>query len=1010
MSWIVSAWAQPINPVNGSYKIIAVRAEFQPDTNRFTTGTGRFNPAFLDTNAVIIDPLPHDANYFLAHLEFVKNYFERVSNQRVQFQTQLVSNVVELDTTMDFYAPLGDDNSENFKLAFLARDVWAKVAQNGWLNPGDILPARTAFVIFHAGAGRDIELLGTTLDKTPQDIPSVTLGLEGLQTLLDDASFQGFELGGGQRVTNTLIIPETESRPGANIDGSTLILQLSINGILTASVGSFLGLPDLFNTQNGRSGIGQFGLMDGAGIFAYSGMIPPEPSAWEKLFLGWAESETIVPQSFRQETTISIPHVTSRLPGAIKRIDINADEYYLIENRHRDPEKIGVTITIQRPDASKVTETFTNRDQNFTDQFIDSLRINNRLPAGVITDVSQFDFALPGGLDIGEDLEAGTEDDRELNGGILIWHIDEGIIRSRIDSNAVNNNEFRLGVDVEEADGAQDIGRPSSLNDNSVFLVGTAFDFWWSGNNARVILPNGSEVQLFENRFGADTFPANATNSGLPLSFELANFSDNLPTAEFTIRPIQQQRLLEPDFVFPDDRFLKTERLGFSPIPLPDGSRLVFNGQKIGRVNPQNGAFFTADLQLTQQPLLIADTILVTVSPRAGDQLLSVWGVRDSGLPQLKWERPTMLPNAEAQITFRAGQIVLNGTNLAIDVLSQSVSEIVALPSWHNADPDFIARLTTEHIISGNISKRLPSNFDAVREDILAFYTLNDQIEGIRALVATTQEFFFLGENANRELSITARFDRDRLLSPSFVDWDADKRDDVILTMKDRILVLEQNGTLIQNISIPRNQVLDQAYTFRTSALVTQENEQPFLWTLIESEFETLLLKLDGQGNPAENYPQYVFSSGNQGLTFSDDRVIIQANQALFEHAETGIRAWSYALGTFSSVIDVDDFAEVDDKAGDEFLVDAETYNWPNPADAETFVRVQTSEPSEVSITVVGLDGRILKQERLRTDGISSNELRFDTSFWGSGVYFARVSAKSSNNSGSKTIKIAVVH
>lgn len=78
-----------------------------------------------------------------------------------------------------------------------------------------------------------------------------------------------------------MIIPSTELRELQLLSGNTLI-ELGINGLLAASFGSYLGLPDLFNTSNGKTAIGRFGLMDGQSLFSYNGIFPPEPSAWEK--------------------------------------------------------------------------------------------------------------------------------------------------------------------------------------------------------------------------------------------------------------------------------------------------------------------------------------------------------------------------------------------------------------------------------------------------------------------------------------------------------------------------------------------------------------------------------------------------------------------------------------------------------------------------------------------------------------------------------------------------------
>ena len=102
-------------------------------------------------------------------------------------------------------------------------------------------------------------------------------------------SFSGFPVSDGTfNINNSMIIPETESRE-IEIIGGSVLYQISINGLLAASVGSYIGLPDLYDTETGLSAIGRFGLMDGQAIFAYNGIFPPEPSAWEKIYMGWAQ-------------------------------------------------------------------------------------------------------------------------------------------------------------------------------------------------------------------------------------------------------------------------------------------------------------------------------------------------------------------------------------------------------------------------------------------------------------------------------------------------------------------------------------------------------------------------------------------------------------------------------------------------------------------------------------------------------------------------------------------------
>src|SRR6056297_1750 len=516
------------SPVEGNLHIIGVMVEFQPDDNRFTSGNGTFGPGsipYLENPGTTIDALPHNRPYFEAHLQFSKNYFERMSDGVLDIEYYVLPDILRLEQEMAHYSPVGEDPDLS-QLSELTREVWEAVAEMDIQIPSAQPGDNIAFVIFHAGVGRDIELTGTTLDRTPQDIPSVYLSRQSLSNMLNDPSFSGFPIQNGDiLVTNSLIIPRTLSRSGEDVTGNRFVLPLSINGMLTAQIGSHLGLPDLFKTETGESGIGRVGLMDGAGIFAYNGLFPPEMSAWEKYYLGWSEPFTIPSD---EENVVSLPAVSQQRINSLAKIELSSTEYYLLENRHRDPEGEGVTLTIQKPDGSIVEQTFTNNSTDFTNQ---ESGFDELLEPGVVIDVSNFDFSLPGGLD--------EEGNRELNGGILIWHIDESIIQSRFNQNVgVNSIPNQKGVELIEADGAQDIGRPVSVglfqNDSN----GSPFDFWWSGNNATVITQTGN-ITLYQNRFGPDTTPVNQSNSGAVSSFELFDFSDNLPNASFSVRPIE---------------------------------------------------------------------------------------------------------------------------------------------------------------------------------------------------------------------------------------------------------------------------------------------------------------------------------------------------------------------------------------------------------------------------------------------------------------------------------------
>lgn len=547
------------SPVEGEYALVALRVEFQPDNNPFTSGNGTFGPGsipYLEELTTNIDPLPHDAGYVKSHLDFAATYFAKQSAGRVSIKTFVLPEVVRVSKPMEAYSPVGE-NPTNEPIAELTHEAWLLSGALGShqstlqsILAQGIAPEKIIFVMVHAGIGRDIELTGTTLEKTPQDLPSVFLDQQALVDL--EASPNGGGFGGvgfrgaistgvpGLEVTHGMLIPRTQTRKGFYINNEPFLVPLSINGMLSAQIGSFFGLPDLFNTQSGESGIGRFGLMDGAGIFAVAGLFPPNMSAWEKQWLGWVEPQSVAEEDFSSFGLASVSLAAARegLEGDVLRLETLAADYFLIENRHRNPSGELIKLTFRMPNGSEEVITRTATDSLFS---IQVEGFDQSLPKGVLVDVSHYDVALPGGLDVGEDQEEGTDDDRALLGGVLIWHVQPGKIAAALaQGKGINDDPDSRGVDLEEADGAQDIGFQTQVGVTIFDATGSAFDFWWNGNDARVVRPGGQDIQLYANRFDASTLPSNHTALGAPTWFELSDFSDVQPVATFSLRKVTE--------------------------------------------------------------------------------------------------------------------------------------------------------------------------------------------------------------------------------------------------------------------------------------------------------------------------------------------------------------------------------------------------------------------------------------------------------------------------------------
>jgi hypothetical protein len=1012
----------------GTVRVFAVMVEFEPDDNRFTTGNGTFNPDFLANPAIpiTIDPLPHDAGYFGAHLDFMANYYRKVSNGALSIEWKLYPDVIRLSNKMEAYAPLGEDGAENFKLFNLLNDTWSELSKRGGFDFGDFDEERDAFILFHAGAGRDINFLGTSLDRTPQDIPSVYMSLEAIQRSGKKPDFQGFEVpnkaGGNFRIRNTMILPETESRPGRDITDTPFVLQLSINGLLCATMGNHIGLPDLYNTVDGSSAIGRFGLMDGAGFFSYFGLFPPEPSAWEKVRLGWLEPTTIDPN---KPGTYPVPAVSLRQPNSILKIPLSDDEYFLVENRHRDPEGNGILLKVRTPQGNIVERRLQVFDDLFGSTLADSLA--KLLPAGVLVDVDNYDWSLPGGIDAGNDQRLFTSDDRKLNGGILIWHIDEAVLRSKNYSAGVNNNPKRRGVALVEADGSQDIGFKTNNPFLTSFTTGTAFDFWWSGNDARVITASGREIQLYQNRFAPDTRPPARSNSGASASFELYNFSDQHVIAQVSIRPVVKtdiiplditQRLPAPavNTTITNDPFPVGLMAYATPndtlliAPLPSGIHVIGVGTRNASLQQKLNSV------ISHQPFLSGGRLYAVeksspISPSFGagawqyssDRFVPVWQHSPSGaspgflsqtsLGTLDYDQSTIrlstvsgqIQTPASQNNQRSAEIDGRRFELTNNQLKSSDGQLSYTPANTNRFPGYVAAFKPETGVKAG----------ALLLNNLEWRILSDRHPESRLLLKSTRQGW-----------------------PAMLDWDGDGRLDFIGNnyAEARMEGFNQNGARLNGFPL----MPPKGMQFNGTPLVVDLDGEgkPSLIITATDSLILVLLAYDYQLRPRQGFPLLVGSLTKTGdipispVFFGKNLYAVAPNGEVkgWKFPNAGIAHWPTLYGGFVDGKVTGNLENIPTlPSASNLLINEETYNWPNPASDRTYLRFMTSKAAKVDIQVISQDGKVVYKNSVNTTSDLAQDLPFEVDRLGNGIYYATIKASADGKSESKTIKIAVI-
>lgn len=399
--------------------VLAIRAEFQRDTVASTTGNGLFQ---MEKNPrITIDPPPHNREYFEDHMEALRRYYVSVSRGKVSITYDVFpknsTDVYHLPHTMNYYSPSQSDELLDKRLSELLRDALMAAAQDTDID----FSKYQSFIVFHSGVGADF-VLDANFNPTPNDVSSVFLDFNHLKRTLGKGqeNFKGIPVNNNSVfIREGLILPETESKQG---------YEIGLNGIIAHQFGHQLGLPSLFNTDDGRPAIGKWGLMD-VGFGNINGLVPAQPCAWSKVFLGWEQTVEI-----REGAKIPLYASLSQDPRRIYKIPISKEEYFLIENRQQDYAKDSLRSVIS--------------------------------PRGVLLEVDDYDFDIPGS-------------------GLLVWHIDERVIAQGLKNNTVNADPLHRGIDLEEADGAQDIGEifEGALPGFALPVNGIPEDAYYSGNN-----------------------------------------------------------------------------------------------------------------------------------------------------------------------------------------------------------------------------------------------------------------------------------------------------------------------------------------------------------------------------------------------------------------------------------------------------------------------------------------------------------------------------------------------
>lgn len=1000
-------------PVGGrkpdTLKVLGLMVQFASDSDIETTGNGRF---MLEPVAgTTIDPPPHDLAYFQNQLRALTHYWGTVSGGRLTLECEVAPDVFTVVDSLASYVPAESSRSDEAVTAGTVRFFRDAVRQAD--AAGVRFSDFDCLIVFHAGVGGD---LAFDYDPTPRDMPSMFLNLEDLKEHLPASEFNDTGLSvqnGSHGVMEGIVLPETQSQEG---------YEIGLLGTAALMFGFQLGLPALWNTETGRSGIGAWGLMD-QGSGNYNGLIPARPSAIERLLLGW---DFPYPAGDIPRFRVACPAIEDSSPMGtvhIVWVDINANEDFLIENRQHDPDGDGVALGL---DANGGTVTLgADYQVHFTGN------------PSVIVSVDEYDYGLPGS-------------------GLLIWHIDGPALQAGIVNNTVNADPSRRGVDLEEADGSQDIGESYGMFDAGYGSEnGVLQDAWYAGNDVHLLV-NGIESVAFT----PSSHPNTRSNQGSDSHLSFFDFSESGSWMSFSVRNGRLHPLFPVTY--------SADELPFSPISCN------FNGLSYRDIVmvTHEGGLYTWDTRFdyafsrsgkTKEGTDLTPGRGMSVGGRFGDagatvSVMPVCGdlngdgmdelilLSDDGRIQI-WGCPEMdrmermreismgeergtamiLAKVRTSDSYRLSPVIgtesgkvlfLSADGSSLQALNVFAGWVTSLAQWGNDGAVLaVSNLGAAALIAGDTVTlvRSPEEDDPVTSPPITV-PFGDP-PSVQGIIVSRSAFHFF--DALGEAEKWSRPDSDAsFTSLAAADINDDGAADIVSVSGGRIWCMNRNGSLMEGFPVriaKREEVC--------SDPVIGDVDGDGRPDIIVSTSGGRIAAVDAHGHEIAGFPLPLY--GERPLSPSiddldgDGRVeLLCASDAgklavwdMDGSAESLSGAWPMArhdaAGTGRSGFVP---GPVGPAPSGGLLPGRTAYNYPNPAyDDFTVIRYRLREASRVRISIHSLAGAEIASFEGPGDGPGDHEAVWSLKGVDSGVYTCRIHASASGESRSAFFKIAVV-
>ena len=340
-------YSSDVETRNNSVYIIGIMVEFQKEEvdDPRTTGDGTFLlHANIDSlvscydsqesrcSGFLIDPPPHNKLYFNDQIEATKNYYLNISNNNLDsFEYHVLDSVYKLDKVIAEYSEISSYDSPEEGIALLYSEGLELASEDieNHISSENLSLDQVLIVMFHAGVGEDYTFEGY-LDPANYDIRSGYIEDSMLGLVPDDSWMIQNNINKGILLPeglNLIYYNTIEDIYGCS-ENMLCDTQIGMTGLFSYLLGYEFGLSEMFNRNNGKTGIGQFGLMD-IGSFNLRGTLPAPPNPWSRLNLDWSQAKAIAPES-NSLNSIKQRHTgnSSNLDSLIFKINISNSKYF----------------------------------------------------------------------------------------------------------------------------------------------------------------------------------------------------------------------------------------------------------------------------------------------------------------------------------------------------------------------------------------------------------------------------------------------------------------------------------------------------------------------------------------------------------------------------------------------------------------------------------------------------------------------------------------------------------